>query len=57
MTQAKLERQPKDQPPRDTASSCLYVGEFHELSSETYLRYKAASQRFADIAERQAKGE
>jgi len=57
MAQAKVKRLTEDRPRMATLGSCVYVGEFHELSSETYRQYKLASRRFADIAERQAKGE
>jgi len=57
MAQAKVKRLTEDRPRTATLGPCVYVGEFHELSSETYRQYKLASRRFADIAERQAKGE
>jgi len=57
MAQAKVKRVSDEQVRNTGLGSCMYVGRFHEVSDETYRRYKQASQRFAEIAERQAKGE
>ncbi len=35
----------------------MYVGRFHDRSSETYVEYKEVSARFAEIAESQARDE